>query len=128
MNQKFPGAGAATRCLIWSGEHVFRASIELVAVRGHLGTIVGIPADADLTPLFMKSASLHAEFIGAHRARRRRAEAHQGKILKEAAAMIEAGTLKPHVSKTFALEDLAAAHTLQETGTVTGKLVIKVRD
>lgn len=109
------------------GENVFRGSIELVAVRGHLGTIVGIPADADLTPLFLKSASLHAEFLGAT-SLAGGVPKHQGKILKEAAVMTEAGTLQAHVSKTFALEDLAAAHTLQETGTVTGKLVIKVRD
>ncbi|MEO1237620.1 MAG: zinc-binding dehydrogenase [Planctomycetota bacterium] len=109
------------------GQDVFRGSIDLVAVRGSLGTIVGIPADADLNPLFLKSASLHAEFMGAT-ALAGRVPAHQSAILKEAAALIEAGSLRPHVSQTFPLEDLPAAHELQETGTVTGKLVIQVRD
>lgn len=109
------------------GKDVFKSSIELVAVRGGLGTIVGIPADADLTPLFLKSASLHAEFMGAT-ALAGRVAVHQGPILKQAAAMIEAGTLKPHVSQTFPLEDLAAAHELQASGTATGKLVIQVRN
>lgn len=108
------------------GKDVFKASIELVAVRGHLGTIVGVPADADLNPLFLKSASLHTEFMGAT-ALAGGVPTHHHTVLKEAAAMIDAGTLKPHVSKTFALEDLAAAHELQETGTVTGKLVIQVK-
>jgi len=108
------------------GAEVFKSSIPLVAVRGNLGTIVGIPADADLNPLFLKSASLHAEFMGAT-ALAGRIPTHQGPILKQAAAMIDAGTLTPHVSKTFPLEDLPAAHELQATGTVTGKLVIQVR-
>lgn len=109
------------------GADVFKSSIDLVATRGSLGTIVGIPADADLNPLFLKSASLHAEFMGAT-ALGGGVPVHHGGVLKEAAAMIEAGTLLPHVAKTFALEDLAEAHTLQETGGVTGKLVIKLRD
>lgn len=109
------------------GAEVFKSSIGLVAVRGCLGTIVGVPADADLNPLFLKSASLHAEFLGAT-SLAGGVPTHQHAILKEAAAMVEAGALRPHVSHTFALEDLAEAHALQETGTVTGKLVIKVRD
>ncbi len=109
------------------GAEVFKSSIPLVAVRGQLGTIVGIPADADLTPLFLKSASLHTEFMGAT-ALVGQVPAHQGPILKQAAAMIDAGTLKPHVSQTFPLDDLAAAHELQASGTVTGKLVIQIRD
>ncbi|MEM9881999.1 MAG: zinc-binding dehydrogenase [Planctomycetota bacterium] len=108
------------------GQDVFKPSIELVATRGGLGTIVGIPADADLTPLFMKSASLHAEFMGAV-ALAGGVPSHQGAILKEAAAMVEAGTLRPHVSRTFALDALAEAHALQETQGVTGKLAVAVR-
>lgn len=109
------------------GAEVFKASIPLVATRGCLGTIVGIPADAELNPLFLKSASLHAEFMGST-AMNGGTPAHQGGILKQAKAMVEAGTLKPHVSQTFPLEDLAAAHELQASGTATGKLVIKLRD
>lgn len=108
------------------GETVFQSSIDLVAPRGCLGTIVGIPADADLNPLFLKSASLHAEFMGAA-ALAGETAAHQGKILKEAGEMVEAGTLRPRVAKTFALEDLAKAHALQETAAVAGKLVVRVR-
>ena len=109
------------------GQAVFRPSIELVAARGCLGTIVGIPADADLNPLFLKGASLHAEFLGATELAGGIPE-HQRTMLKELSAMVEQGTLKPHVSQTFALDQLAEAHTLQETAGVTGKLVIKVRD
>ncbi|MEM9418700.1 MAG: zinc-binding dehydrogenase [Planctomycetota bacterium] len=109
------------------GAEVFKASIPLVATRGCLGTIVGIPADAELNPLFLKSASLHAEFMGSI-AMNGGTPAHQGDILKQAKAMVEAGTLKPHVSNTFPLEELAAAHELQASGTATGKLVIQVKN
>ncbi len=109
------------------GQDVFLSSLDLVAVRGGLGTIVGIPADADLTPLFLKSASLHAEFMGAT-AMTGRTPAHHRAILKEAAGLIDAGSLQPHVSRIFPLDQLAEAHALQETGTVTGKLVIQVRE
>jgi NADPH2:quinone reductase len=108
------------------GKDVFTPSIELVATRGHLGTIVGIPADADLNPLFLKSASLHAEFMGAL-AMAGQVPAHQAGILKEAADMVEAGTLKPHVSQSYPLEELADAHRQQETQGVTGKQVITLR-
>jgi NADPH:quinone reductase-like Zn-dependent oxidoreductase len=52
---------------------------------------------------------------------------HHGQILQTVAEMVEAGRLTPHVSQTFALEDLAEAHRLQETGHVTGKVGIQVR-
>lgn len=108
------------------GKAVFQPSVELVAVRGCIASIVGIPADADLNPLFLKSCSIHAEFMGAT-ALAGRVPKHQANILKEVSAMVEAGTLKPHVSKTFPLEALAEAHTLQESKGVTGKLVITLR-
>jgi NADPH2:quinone reductase len=109
------------------GKAVFVPSLELVAVRGRLGTIVGIPTDADLTPLFMKSASLHAEFMGAT-AFAGQTPTHQADLLKQAAAMVDAGTLKPHVSRTYPLENLPAAHEHQASGTATGKLVITVKN
>jgi NADPH:quinone reductase-like Zn-dependent oxidoreductase len=40
--------------------------------------------------------------------------------------MIEAGKLRPHIDRTFALRDAAQAHALSETGHVRGKVVIRV--
>ena len=87
---------------------------------------MGVPEGVALNPLFLKSASLHPEFMGSM-AMAGGIPKNQGGILKEAASMVDAGTLKPHVSKTFALDQLAEAHTLQETQGTTGKLVIKLR-
>ena len=109
------------------GQDVFKPSIDLVAARGALGTIVGIPADAELNPLFLKGASLHAEFLGATELAGGVPE-HQSAMLRELSAMVERGELKPHVSHTFTLDQLAEAHTLQETAGVTGKIVVQLRD
>ncbi len=107
------------------GREVFMSSIALVKVRGSLTTIVGIPKDADLTPLFLKSARLNAEFMGAI-ALAGGVATHQSRILGEAADMVAQNKLKPHVARTFTLDNLAEAHELQETGSVTGKLVIEM--
>ncbi|MCE7001963.1 NADP-dependent oxidoreductase [Kibdelosporangium philippinense] len=44
------------------------------------------------------------------------------------AALAESGQLRPHVSGTYPLAQAAKAHALGETGRVTGKLVLTVRD
>ena len=45
--------------------------------------------------------------------------------LKEIKVWIEDGTLKVHIDKTFALEDIKPAHEYMESGRVKGKVVIK---
>jgi NADPH2:quinone reductase len=109
------------------GADTFKASIPLVRLRGHLVTIVGIPTDAELTPLFMKSASLHAEFMGAV-ALGGHLPQHQADILREGAALVDAGKLEPHICETYALDQLAQAHQAQESKHTTGKRVIKIKD
>ena len=46
--------------------------------------------------------------------------------LDEISALVSAGRLKPHVSQTFALEQVADAHRAQETGRTVGKIVLTV--
>lgn len=40
--------------------------------------------------------------------------------------MLETGVLKPHVSKTFAFEEIADAHAQLESGRTVGKVIVKV--
>ncbi len=40
--------------------------------------------------------------------------------------MLETGVLKPHVSKTFAFEEIADAHAQIESGRTVGKVVVKL--
>ena len=46
--------------------------------------------------------------------------------LEELSALAESGRLKPHVSRTFPLEQVADAHRAQETGHAVGKIVLAV--
>jgi NADPH:quinone reductase-like Zn-dependent oxidoreductase len=47
--------------------------------------------------------------------------------LEELARLVESDRLVPHVSRTFRLEEAAAAHELVATGSVQGKVVLTVR-
>jgi NADPH:quinone reductase-like Zn-dependent oxidoreductase len=40
--------------------------------------------------------------------------------------MLETGVLKPHVSKTFAFEEMADAHAQIESGRTVGKVIVKI--
>jgi NADPH:quinone reductase-like Zn-dependent oxidoreductase len=48
--------------------------------------------------------------------------------LEELAKLVDAGQLVPHVSRTFRLEEAAAAHELVAAGSVQGKVVLTVAD
>ena len=47
-----------------------------------------------------------------------------GNDMNTLANMLEKGTLKPHVSKTFAFDDMAKAHEQLESGRTVGKVVV----
>ena len=104
----------------------FKTSIPLVAVHGRLVSILGTPQDAPASDLFLKSASLHFEFMGAA-SLFGVGQAAQGEILRTAADMIEAGKLEVYLHQSFDLKDLPKAHQLQETGHALGKIGIRVK-
>jgi NADPH2:quinone reductase len=100
-------------------------SIQCTGVFGRLVSILGAPQDAPISDLFIKSASLHFEFMGAaNMFDMAQAKEQQGEILRTVAEYVEAGKLKPHLSATYSLSDLAQAHQQQETGHTLGKLAI----
>lgn len=47
-------------------------------------------------------------------------------VLEQMAALVEAGKLRPVVGAEFALDDIAAAHALSESGRAVGKIVLYV--
>jgi NADPH2:quinone reductase len=53
---------------------------------------------------------------------------HHAEILEQSAAWIDEGKLKIHVSQQFPLEEAAKAHQLLESGSVTGKIVLLIRN
>jgi len=108
------------------GGETFDRSLDCVAVDGRLITAVGTNSPEIARKLFRKNATLYFEFMGTPTVHGVRLES-QGEILRSAAKLVDEGRLKPHVSRVFALEELAEAHRLQESGHVTGKLVVQVK-
>ncbi len=49
-----------------------------------------------------------------------------GDDMRSLAELLSAGALRPHVSKVFALDDMAAAHGQIETGKTVGKVVVQI--
>lgn len=108
------------------GGQTFDRSLDCVAVNGRLITVVGTPSSKIPQKLFRKNATLCFEFMGAPTVYGIRPES-QGDILRAAARLVDEGKLKPHVSRVIALEELAEGHRLQESGHVTGKIVVRVK-
>src|SRR2546425_807033 len=108
------------------GGQTFDRSLDCVAVNGRLITVVGTPSPEIPRKLFRKNATLYFEFMGAPTVYGVRPES-QGEILCAAADLVDAGRLKPHVSRVISLEELPEGHRLQEAGHVTGKIVVRVK-
>ena len=108
------------------GGETFDRSLDCVAVDGRIITCVGAASDKIPSKLFRLSATLYFEFMGAVGIYSVRQESH-GEILRAAAALIDEGKLRPHVSRVLGLETVAEGHRLLESGHVTGKLVVRVR-
>ncbi|MDA3922045.1 MAG: zinc-dependent alcohol dehydrogenase family protein [Salinisphaera sp.] len=98
-----------------------------VRVNGQVATIVS-QYEADLTPMHVKSLTLHTIFMltamlnGVD-------PTHHAEILTKAAGLATAGQLKPLLDdRRFSLGDVAAAHSHLESGTAVGKVVIDIAD
>ncbi len=108
------------------GGEVFYQSLKALESCGRIATIVEGGEKNPSADLFFKNATVHYVFIGAPLLNNKNPEA-QGKVLTEAAKLAEQGKLKAHVSHVLPLEEIAEAHKLQESGKVTGKIGITVK-
>ena len=101
------------------------ASFQAARLNGQVVAIVS-QYEADLTPMHIKGLSLHVVFMlipMLHDVDR----AEHGRILREAAALADAGKLRPHLDpKRFDLAATAGAHRHLEGGHAVGKVVIDV--
>ncbi|HET9484716.1 MAG TPA: zinc-binding dehydrogenase, partial [Xanthomonadales bacterium] len=92
------------------------------------GQVIAIVStfEADLTPMHHKGLTLHVVFMlipMLHDEGR----AHHGEILREVAALVDAGALRPLLDPSrHALAQLGAAHARLEGGGVVGKLVVDI--
>ena len=101
------------------------SSFQAARLNGQVVTIVSM-YDADLTPMHIKGLTLHVVFMlipMLHDVDR----AEHGRILREAAALADAGRLRPHLdTERFDLASVADAHRHLEGGQAVGKVVIDV--
>lgn len=108
------------------GDPVFDQSLDVVGVNGRLVTIVLNENKRIVPSLFRKNATLYLEFMGAPTIHNLHPE-RQGETLRTAAELVDAGKLTTHLHKVIKLEDLPAAHAEQQSGTVSGKIVVKMK-
>lgn len=106
------------------GALVMYGGAERGSLRGPLATLGFVWRMGLVIPIFlmMKSRSL----IGVNMLRI--GEAHPlmlARCLRETAAAVQGGWLRPHVHGVFAAEQLAEAHTALESGASTGKVAVR---
>lgn len=109
------------------GDYVAR-NLRSLAVDGRLVQIAflgGSKAEVDFTPLMVKRLTFTGSTL------RPRSAADKAAMARELRAQIwprvERGTMKPVIHARFDLADAAKAHTLMESSTHIGKIMLKVR-
>ena len=91
------------------------------------GTVVSIAARSthDLTPVHVKSLSLHVVFMLLPILRGEGRERH-GEILGELTGLVEGGKVRPLVhEEVFDFQEAGRAHEALESGKVTGKVALR---
>ncbi|NEA83254.1 zinc-dependent alcohol dehydrogenase family protein [Actinospica acidiphila] len=108
------------------GGPVLDASFEAVRTyTGHVVSALGWGTHA-LAPLSFRAATYSGIFTLLPMLTGRGRE-HHGEILREAAALVDEGKLRPLLDGTrYTLADVADAHTSVESGTADGKVVVDV--
>jgi len=100
-------------------------SLSAAAIYGNVVTTLS-RSTHDLTLMQDKSLSLHVVFMLLPLLTGERRELH-GKILREVAAIVDAGKLKPRIDPNqFNLKNVSDAHALLESGKAQGKIVVKI--
>lgn len=81
------------------------------------GTIITMPSGANLDDLIAEAAKRDIKLFN-------QLVQSNGEDMKQIAAWLESGQLKPEVSKTFDFSEMAKAHQEVETGRTRGKIVV----
>ncbi|WP_370232446.1 zinc-binding alcohol dehydrogenase family protein [Cognatishimia sp.] len=100
---------------------------ELIAPQGRFG-LIDDPQDFDILPFKQKSISLHWEFMYTRSLFGTEDIARQSDILNEVAGLVDAGKIRSTTTEvlgTINAANLIRAHSLIETGTAKGKLVLE---
>jgi len=98
------------------GGEVLENSLKVVKDGGHIVSLPTWEFPADLQAI-ADARQVKLEFVLVQ---------SNGDDMNELKRMLEQGTLKPHVSRTFPFDQLPAAHTQIESGRTVGKVVVTV--
>jgi NADPH2:quinone reductase len=104
----------------------FDSIVELIKPRGHIA-VIDDPKTLDVVPLKFKALSLSWEFMFARSMFQTEDMDAQHKLLNRVADLLDDGTLQSTVNKhcgALTVENLRAAHGLQESGAAIGKITL----
>ena len=108
-----------------AGNDVFQLTLTAMAPYGRLVTLMGTPGDLEDETAYNNNLSIHnvmmltPMWLGLEAERRR-----QGEIVRLAMNWLEQDRIRPNVVATYPLEEVAAAHTQLEKGSMAGKIVL----
>ncbi|MDJ0601205.1 MAG: zinc-dependent alcohol dehydrogenase family protein [Crocosphaera sp.] len=110
------------------GGQTFFDTCGAVKVYGNLVTILQPdPAIGNLKVARNRNLRLSLELMLTPALMRlKEAQLHQTSVLEQCATFIDEGKLTLHLSQTFPLEDVVAAHKALETGSTTGKIALLI--
>ncbi len=108
-------------------EQHFPDIVELIAPQGRFG-LIDDPAVLDAMPLKLKAVSLHWELMFTRSLFVTPDIADQGKLLREVAALVDAGRIQTTATEVAGKIDAATLRTVHaqiETGSALGKIVLE---
>ena len=109
------------------GGDIFAKSISATRHYGHLVTLLKIAPDMDLSPARMRNQSIGFELVLSPLLfNLEQEQIRQRDILDQASRLVAEGKLKTHISKTYPLAEVRAAHEEVAKGTNTGKVVLQI--
>ncbi|MGF1513742.1 MAG: zinc-binding alcohol dehydrogenase family protein [Elainellaceae cyanobacterium] len=128
LNEEMKALGISPRyvaSLTHTASH-YKAIQALIKPRGHIA-LIDDPESLDITPLKSKALSLSWEFMFARSMFQTEDMDEQHRLLNRVAGLLDDGTListANHHGGALSVENLRAAHELQESGKAIGKTVL----
>lgn len=109
------------------GGNTFAATFPAVKIYGDVVTLLEPPADCNWKEARLRNLRISFELMLAPMLYNLApAQRHQAAILARSVALFDAGALRIHVAQEFTLAEAAKAHALIESGSVQGKIVLRM--
>lgn len=117
------GAGV-DRIIEVSPEQNFETGLKVIKPAGTIAIYASDSAESELRttwlPMLLKAVKLHFNYVPAMPLRAKQ------DALRDVNAALGRGALSPHIGATMILDEIAAAHELQDSGRLVGKIVLRI--